>query len=96
VWAADDGSQRLRRTSGEVRWAGQRKVSKMGVCKCKSECVGSSRMCSGSRRRRGCAGAGASKPAGGVAARAAVERQEQASAGRVSGSAGAEAARSTV
>jgi hypothetical protein len=47
-------------------------VSKMGVCKCKSECVGSSRMCSGSRRRRGGARAGAGKPAGGVVARAAA------------------------
>jgi hypothetical protein len=39
-------------------------------------------MCSGSKRRRGCAGAGAGKPAGGVAAWAAVARRGEAGAGQ--------------
>jgi hypothetical protein len=38
----------------------------------KRECMGSTRMCSGSRRRHGHAGAGAGKPARVVAARAAA------------------------
>jgi hypothetical protein len=57
-------------------------MSKMGVCKCKSKCVGSSRMCSGSRRRHGCAGAGAGKPTAGVAARVAAARRREAGAGQ--------------
>jgi hypothetical protein len=73
AWVAVDSDQRC---------SEQRKGSKMGVCKCKSECVGSSRMCSRSRRRRGCAGAGAGKPAGGVAARAAAARRGEARAGQ--------------
>jgi hypothetical protein len=48
----------------------------------KRECVGSSRMCSGSRRRRGHARAGAGKPAGVVAARAAVAQRGEAGKGQ--------------
>jgi hypothetical protein len=44
--AAVDSEQKLRRRSGEVESSGKREVSKMGVCKCKSESVGSSRTCS--------------------------------------------------
>jgi hypothetical protein len=44
----------------------------------KRECVESSRTCSGSRRRRGHARAGAGKPAGVVAARAAAARRGEA------------------
>jgi hypothetical protein len=82
VWVAIDGGQRVRWGSGEAWWSEQKKGSKMGVCKCKSECVGSSRMCSGSRRRRGCAGAGAGKPAGGMAARAVAAGRGEARAGQ--------------
>jgi hypothetical protein len=39
-------------------------------------------MCSGSRRRRGCAGAGVGKSAGGVAARAVAARHGEAGAGQ--------------
>jgi hypothetical protein len=39
-------------------------------------------MCSGSRRRRGCVGAGAGKPAGGVAAWAVAARRGEAGAGQ--------------
>jgi hypothetical protein len=67
--AAVDGELRPRRRSGEVWWSEQGKMSEMCVCKCKSECARSSRMCSGSRRRCGCVGAGAGMPAGVVAAR---------------------------
>jgi hypothetical protein len=48
----------------------------------KRECVGSSRMCSGSRRRHGRAGAGAGKPAGVVVARAAAARRGEAGKGQ--------------
>jgi hypothetical protein len=70
--AAVNGEPRLRWGSGEVESSGRRKVGKICVCKCKSEFTRSSRICSGSRRRRGRAGAGAGKPAGGVAARVAA------------------------
>jgi hypothetical protein len=56
---AVDGEQKLRRRSGEVESSGKREVRKMGVCKCKSKFTRSSRMCSGSRRRHGRAGAAA-------------------------------------
>jgi hypothetical protein len=63
VWEAAavavDGEQELRRRSGKVESSGKREVSKMGVCKCKSKFTRSSRMCSGSRRRHGHAGAAA-------------------------------------
>jgi hypothetical protein len=49
--AAVDGEPKPRRRSGEVWWSEQGKVSEMSVCKCKSECARSSRMCSGYRRR---------------------------------------------
>jgi hypothetical protein len=48
----------------------------------KRECVGSSRMCSGSRRSRGRTGAGACKPAGVGAARAAAARRGEAGKGQ--------------
>jgi hypothetical protein len=48
----------------------------------KRECVGSSRMCSGSKRRRGRTRAGAGKPAGVVAARAAAARCGEAGKGQ--------------
>jgi hypothetical protein len=44
--------------------------------------VGSSRLCSGSRRRHGCVGAGAGKPAGGVVAWTAPTRCGEAGAGQ--------------
>jgi hypothetical protein len=57
--AAVDGEPRLRRGSDEVESSGKRKVVEMHVCECKSESVGSSRMCSRARRRHGHAGADA-------------------------------------
>jgi hypothetical protein len=45
AWVAVDGEPRQRWCSGGVWWSEQRKGSKMGVCKCKSESVGSSRIC---------------------------------------------------
>jgi hypothetical protein len=54
----------------------------MHWCERKKESMGSSRMCLRPRRRRGCAGAGAGKPAGGVAARAAAARRGEAGAGQ--------------
>jgi hypothetical protein len=53
------GEQELRRRFGEVESSGQREVSKMGACKCKSKFTRSSRTCSGSTRRHGHAGAAA-------------------------------------
>jgi hypothetical protein len=53
-------------------------IVEMQTCEIKRECVGSSKMCSGSRRRRGHVGAGAGKPAGVVAARAAAARRGEA------------------
>jgi hypothetical protein len=47
----------------------------MCLCRCKNECLRSSRRCSGSRRRWGCAGAGAGTPAVRVAARAVTMRR---------------------
>jgi hypothetical protein len=57
--AAADGKPGLRLGSGEVESSGKRKAVKMHVCERKSESVGSSRMCSRSRRRHGHAGAAA-------------------------------------
>jgi hypothetical protein len=79
---ADDGGQRLRRRSGEVWCSGEEMAVEMQTRESKRECVGSSRMCSGSRRRRGRAGAGAGKPARVVVARAAVVRRGEAGAGQ--------------
>jgi hypothetical protein len=83
--AAVDGEPKPRRRSGEVWWLEQGKVSEMSVCKCKSECARSSRMCSGYRRRCGCVGAGAGTPAGGVAARAAAARRGESRSGPARG-----------
>jgi hypothetical protein len=44
AWAADDGGQRLRRRSGEVRWSGKEMAVGMWVRERKRECIGSSRM----------------------------------------------------
>jgi hypothetical protein len=55
-----------------VESSGKRRVVEMQTRESKSECVGSFRTCSGSRRRLGCAGAGAGEPAGCVAAWAAA------------------------
>jgi hypothetical protein len=60
---------------GEGRWLEQEKLSEMSVCKCKRECVRSSRMCSGSRRSFGRAGAGAGTAAARVASRVAAVRR---------------------
>jgi hypothetical protein len=70
--AAVDGEQKLRRRSGEVESLGKEMAVEMQMRESKSECVGSFRTCSGSRRRLGSAGAGAGMPAGCVAARAAA------------------------
>jgi hypothetical protein len=60
---------------GPVRWrARERKWHEMQTRESKSECIGSFRMCSGSRRRIGRAGAGAGMPMGCVASRAAATR----------------------
>jgi hypothetical protein len=56
---AVDGEPRLRRGSGEVESSGKRKAVKMHVCERKSKSVGSSRMCSRSRRRHHCMGVAA-------------------------------------
>jgi hypothetical protein len=82
TWAADDGGQRLRRRSGEVWCSGEKMAREMQTRESKRECVGSSRMCSGSRRRRGHARAGAGKPAGVVAARAAAAQRGEAGKGQ--------------
>jgi hypothetical protein len=76
--AAVDGEQGLRRGSDEVWCSGEEMAVEMQTCESKRECVGSSRTCSGSRKRRGHAGAGAGKPAGVVAARAAAARRGEA------------------
>jgi hypothetical protein len=73
-----DSEQKLRRRSGEVWCSGEEMSVEMQMRESKRECVGSSRMCSGFRRRCGHAGAGAGKPAGVVAARAAVARRGEA------------------
>jgi hypothetical protein len=49
--AAVDGEQELQQRSGVVESSGKREVSKMGVCKCKSECTESSGTRFKSRRR---------------------------------------------
>jgi hypothetical protein len=74
--AAVDGEPKSRRRSGEVWWSEQERMPEMCVCKRKSEWARSSRMCSGSRRGCGCAGAGAGTPAEDVVARAAVQHGE--------------------
>jgi hypothetical protein len=61
-----------------VKSSGKRRVVGMQMRESKSECVGSFKTCSGSRRRLGRAGAGAGKPAGCVAARAVVARRGEA------------------
>jgi hypothetical protein len=61
-----------------VESSGKRRVVEMQTRESKSECVGSFRTCSGSRRRLGRAGAGAGKPAGCVVARAAAARRGEA------------------
>jgi hypothetical protein len=82
VWATDDGGQRLRRRSGEV-WRSREKMAReMQTRESKRECVETSRMCSGSRRRCGRTGAGADKPAGVMAARAAAARHGEAGKGQ--------------
>jgi hypothetical protein len=48
--AAIDGEQKLRRRSGEVWCSGEEMAVEMQMRESKRECVGSSRMCSGSRR----------------------------------------------
>jgi hypothetical protein len=63
--AAVDGEPKSRRRSGEVWWSEQERMSEMCVCKRKSECARSSRMCSGSKTRCGSTGVGAGTPAGG-------------------------------
>jgi hypothetical protein len=50
---------RQRRGSSGVERSGKRKAVEMHVCEHKSESVGSSRMCSRSKRRHGHAGAAA-------------------------------------
>jgi hypothetical protein len=82
AWAADDGGQRLRWRSGRVSWSGKGNSVEMHWCERKKESVGSSRTCLRPRRRHGCPGAGAGKPAGGVAARAAAARRGEAGAGQ--------------
>jgi hypothetical protein len=74
--AAVDGEPKSRRRSGEVWWSKQERMSEMCVCKRKSEWARGTRMCSGSRRGCGCAGAGAGTPAEDVAAWAAAQRGE--------------------
>jgi hypothetical protein len=76
--AAVDGEQKLRRRCGEVWCSGEEMAVEMQMRESKRECVGSSRTCSGSSRRRGHAGEGASKPAGVMAARAAAARRGEA------------------
>jgi hypothetical protein len=76
--AAVDGEQELRRRSGEVESLGKEMAVEMQTRESKSECVGSFRMCSGSRRRFGRAGAGVVRPAGGMVAQAAVARRGEA------------------
>jgi hypothetical protein len=49
--AVDDGEQELWRSSDKASRSGRRKRSKMGVCECKSEFVGSSGMCFKLKRR---------------------------------------------
>jgi hypothetical protein len=56
----------------KVWCSGEEMAVEMQMRESKRECVGCSRTCSGSRRRRGHAGAGSGKPAGVVAARAAA------------------------
>jgi hypothetical protein len=93
---AVDGEPRLRRGSGEVESSGKRKAVEMWVWECKSGFVGSSRTCSRSRRRHGCAGAAAGKLAVRVAAqrrRRDVEERGEGQRGPGSGGAGAGAAR---
>jgi hypothetical protein len=70
--AAVDDEQKLRRRSGEVRWSEEEMAVEMWVWEGKRESAGSSRICSGSRRRCGHARAGAGNPAGVVAARVAA------------------------
>jgi hypothetical protein len=70
VWAAVDSGQEWRRKSGKGCGSGKKMVAGMRSREGKKECVSSSRMCSGSRRRCGCMGAGAGTPTGVVAARA--------------------------
>jgi hypothetical protein len=83
--AAVDDEPRLRQGSDEVESSGKRKTVEMHMCHRKSESVGSSRMCSRSRRRHGCAGAAAGKPAVRVVARAAAARRGAARRGPARG-----------
>jgi hypothetical protein len=99
VWAADDGGPRLWWRSGEGWCSGEEMAVGMQSREDKKECVGSSRRCLGSRRRRGCAktGAGGRRESWRLGRRRRdMERQEQASAGRGSGGAGIGAACGTV
>jgi hypothetical protein len=75
---AVDGEQKLRRRSGEVWCFGEEMAVEMQMRESKRECMGSSRTWSGSRRRCGRVGAGAVKPEGVVAARAAAARRGEA------------------
>jgi hypothetical protein len=93
----------LRGGAAEVRWgwwSEQERTSKMCVCKRKSGCVRNSRMCSESRRRWDCAGAGAGMLAARVAARrssgsgrVSVACAEDGSWGKTTAAAGRRAAR---
>jgi hypothetical protein len=97
AWVAVDGEPRQWRCSGGVWWSGEGNSVEMHLCERKKESVGSSRTCSGSRRRRGHAGAGASGRRGvrgGSGGGGATWRgKERASAGRGNGGADAGAAR---
>jgi hypothetical protein len=76
--AAVDGQQKLRQRSGEVWCSGEEMAVEMQMRESKREFVGSSRTCSGSRRRCARTGAGAGKSAGVMAARAAAARRGEA------------------
>jgi hypothetical protein len=76
--AAVDGEQTLQRGSGKVENSGKERAVEMQTRESKSGLVGSSRTCLGSRRRLGRARAGAGKPAGCVAARAAAAQRGEA------------------
>jgi hypothetical protein len=82
VVVAVDGEPKSRRRSGEVWWSEHERMSKMCVCKRKSEWARSSRMCSGSRRGCGCTGAGAGTLAEDVAARAAAAQRGESRGGQ--------------
>jgi hypothetical protein len=53
VVEANDGEPKSRRRSGERWWPEQKKLSENVCVQCKNKCARGSRMCSGSRTRRG-------------------------------------------